>query len=149
MGDSSLESQVELTEVSEMLKISQSLRFSNKKSYAPRGFWPVGRKYKAHFFNRVVSMGGSHEFNYGLPTGYSDNLYGALSTSKPDWRYEHMESSTPLTREQVVNAKKRQDMGEKIINYITAMNDAKNKFDYLEAETQKTEVQNEKQIRRK
>ena len=109
-----------------MLKISNLLKFSNKKSYAPRGYWPLGRKYKAHFYNRVVSMGGTHEFNHGLPTGYSDNLFGALSTSKPDFR------DAPLSRDQVVNAKKREDMGKKVIEYLSYMNDATSKYQYLE-----------------
>merc|ERR1712131_383375 len=114
-------------ELTEMLRLSGRVLGSNYKSYYPRGYYPVGRKYNAHFYNRTGAMGGDYEFNNGLPTAQSNEMYGALSKSKPDWSPSDG-SKAPLTRAQVVNSKVRTDLGEKIIRMLTEMQDAEEKF---------------------
>jgi len=110
-----------------MLRLSRTALGSNYKSYHPRGYWPVGRKYNAHFYNRTGAMGSDYEFNHGLPTTQSNDMYGALSRSKPDWSPADG-SKAPLTRSQVVNSKVRTDLGAKIIRMLSEMDDAQQKF---------------------
>ena len=53
-------------------------------------------------------------------------MNGALSTAKPDIK------NSNSSRAEVVNSKIRRDMGVKVINLLTEMNDARDKFTKLE-----------------
>ena len=59
-----------------MLRFTKNLAFSNKKSLHPRGYWPIGRKFKPQPFNIYKpDKGDEYEFNNGLPTAMSLDLY--------------------------------------------------------------------------
>merc|ERR1711970_641823 len=110
-----------------MLRFTKNLAFSNKKSLMPRGYWPIGRKFKPQPFNIYKpDKGDDYEFNNGIPTAMSLDLYGALSTAKPDIK------NTNNSRTEVVNSKIRKDMGVKVIDLLSEMNDARDKFTKLE-----------------
>merc|ERR1712061_965386 len=97
------------------------------ESLHPRGYWPIGRKFKPQPFNIYKpDKGDEYEFNNGLPTAMSLDLYGALSTAKPDIK------NTNSSRAEVVNSKLRRDMGVKVINLLNEMSDAREKFSKLE-----------------
>lgn len=111
-----------------MLRFTKQLAFSNKKSLHPRGYWPIGRKFKPQPFNIYKpDKGDEYEFDNGIPTIMSQDLYGALSTTKSDIKTQDNKSRT-----QVVNSKIRKDMGVKIMDLLSEVNDAREKFTKLE-----------------
>ena len=99
-----------------MIRLTAQAFHSNTKKYGPRGYFPLGLKFKRNPFNRLAGTGGKYQFRHGLPTGTSENLFGALSMAKPDFSFEGQKA--PYSREQIVNYHKRCQMGEKIIKNI-------------------------------
>lgn len=64
-----------------MLRFTKQLAFSNKKSLHPRGYWPIGRKFKPQPFNIYKpDKGDEYEFDNGIPTIMSQDLYRKMNT---------------------------------------------------------------------
>lgn len=114
-----------------MIRLARNLAFSNKKSLHPRGYWPIGRKFKPQPFNIYKpDKGDNYEFDNGLPTVMSQDLYGALSTSKSDIK------TNKTSRAEVVNSKIRKDLGVKLIHLLSEVNDTRIKFSTIENKNQ-------------